>query len=220
MRTFLVLAAFVSGTSASAEPVTASAESATVDPLRDAAPADPTPEPPAPRPDQASGIEVPDDPPPHRARSIARGLLLFPRAIVWTVAQPIRGATYVYERYELRERFIDATFTDDRKLGIYPVASYDTTYGITGGARVLYKDIFGEGERIKLRGNLGGEYRLAVGARASTGRRFGRIALEADTSFERRPRERFYGIGDGSSPGAPPAELIDPSIDPTALKAR
>lgn len=168
----------------------------------------------APRPDQASGIVVEDEPTTsERARMIPRALLFFPKLIVWGAMQPIRGGTYVYERYNLGQKFIDATFTDDGRFGVYPVAGYETTYGFTVGARVLYKDILGEGERIKLRANYGGEFRYAVGAHASTGHRFGPVKLELDSSLERRSREKFYGIGNAREIVTPPEMLLDPAGD-------
>jgi hypothetical protein len=151
---------------------------------------------------------------------LPRALLFFPRLAVFLAVQPIRGATYVYERYDLLARFTDATFTDDRKFGIYPVAGYESGFGFKVGARLLYKDILGDGERIKLRVDYGGEFRYALGAHLGTGHRFGPIRFEADTSLERRPHERFFGIGNGAELELPPAMPIDPSTSDTAVSSR
>lgn len=178
-----------------------------------AAPAAPT--------EEASGIAVHDESTSsERARTVPRALLLVPRFVLWTAVQPIRGATYVYERYDLGNRVLDATFTDDRKFGVYPVFGYESSFGVQVGARVLYKDIFGEGERIKLGGDYGGEFRYAVGVNASTGKRFGRVKLDVGSSLERRPRDRFYGIGNGKKIVTPPEMPIDPTTTEVAILAR
>jgi len=132
----------------------------------------------------------------------------------------VRGVAWASEHYDLAARIEDATWTDDRRFGLYPVAGYESTYGFTLGARAVAQDLFGEGERLKLRANWGGEFRYAVGGKVSTGTRLGRVELSNDTSYERRGRERFYGIGDGPELDAPAAMPIDPSIDNQSIKSR
>ena len=172
----------------------------------------------APPPNEANGVVREEDPGGGGLIWIPRVLLFVPRALIWTVAQPIRGGVYVYEKYDLGTRFTDATFTDDRKFGIYPVAGYDSNFGASIGARILYKDIFGEAERIKLRADWGGQFKYGVGANVRTGDRFGPISFGFDSSYERRPREKFYGIGDGPTVTTP-STLIDPSVDDTGVKS-
>jgi hypothetical protein len=175
---------------------------------------------PAPPPDQADGVVREEG---TSVKSgliwIPRAILFVPRATVWAAAQPIRGATYVYERYQLGSRFIDATFTDDRKFGVYPVAGYDSNFGFTVGGRVLYKDIFGDSERIRLRADWGGEFRYGYGINVRTGNRFGPISFGFDSSYERR-REKFYGIGNGPMLDGVPDMPIDPTVDDLAIKSR
>ncbi len=179
------------------------------------------PDAPAPRPDEASGVVVEDEPTTsERARVLPRALLFFPRLAVTLAMQPIRGSIYVYERYDLLARFTDATFTDDRRFGIYPTAGYESGFGFKVGARLLYKDIFGNGERIKLRADYGGEFRYAVGAHLGTGHLFGPVRFEADSSIERRPHEHFYGIGNGMELEAPTGSLIDPAADDVVIESR
>ncbi|MBA3465070.1 MAG: BamA/TamA family outer membrane protein [Deltaproteobacteria bacterium] len=182
----------------------------------------PAPLPKAAPPDKASGIAVADEQSDNeRLRTVGRGLLFLPKLVFWAAVQPIRGTVYVYERYDLRNRFVDATFTDDRKFGVYPVAGYESAYGFTVGARVLYKDIFDEGERIALRANYGGEFRYALGIGGNTGKRFGRVRIDADSSIERRTREKFYGIGNDHKEIATPLEMpIDPTVTDVALQSR
>lgn len=183
--------------------------------------ASPAPAPPAPPPpDQAGGIEQPDAVPIRtRALWLPRALLFIPRWVVWAVGQPIRGAAYAYERYELRTHVVDLLFDTTRTYGLYPVVSYETGFGVTGGARFVHRDLFGADERLKLRASFGGRYRQAYGLNLRSGGRLGALALEVDASFERRPLERFYGIGNGDE--APvPAMPIDPATSDAAVSTR
>lgn len=153
-----------------------------------------------PPPDQASGVETEDRvPATQRLLVVPRALLLVPRAAVWTVGQPIRGAAYAYEEYNLRGRFRDTFFNVDGTFGIYPVGTYERGFGLTGGARLVHRDLFGERERLKLRADVGGRYRQAYGMKLRSGQRFGPVVLELDTSYERRPREKFFGIGNADA---------------------
>ena len=180
----------------------------------------PPPVEPAAKPDQVSGIAVDDEPRTSRAAWIPRALLFVPRLVFWGAVQPVRGAAYVYEKYDLRNRFFEATFTDDRRFGAYPVAGYNSNFGVTVGARVLYKDIFGDAERLELAADYGGEFLYAVGATLTTGNRLGPVRLELESSIERRPRDHFYGIGNGHEIATPPERPIDARVDDTAISSR
>jgi hypothetical protein len=222
MRYLIALTPALLVARASAEPVTLAQPEPTVEPPATTVPVSTPPKTTAaPRPDAASGVVVEDDPSTSEsARVLPRALLFFPRIVVTAAAQPIRGIAYVYERYDLLERFTDATFTDDRKFGIYPVGGYESSFGFKVGARLLYKDIFGDSERLKLRADYGGEFRYALGAHIGTGKRFGPIRFEVDSSIERRPREKFYGIGNGDELESTPISPIDPSVEDTAVSSR
>ncbi len=220
---FLTLAA--TATTASAEIVVApqdpdgGRESAPSPPVDTTEPA-PEPAPAPPRPDKASGVEVEDEPTTSRAIWIPRVLLFFPRITFWLAVQPIRGVVYVQERYGLVQRLTDATFTEDGRFGLYPVAGYESGFGFKIGARAVAKDIFGKKEKLKLRADWGGEFRYAVGAKISTGKRLGPVSFEADSSLERRPREKFYGIGNGRDLDEPLPTLIDPTLAEVSLPSR
>ena len=221
MNRLLALTLVLSTAQAAAEPVGAVTEPIRRPEPTEAAPAPlPAPVEPAAKPDQVSGIAVDDEPRTSRAMWIPRALLFVPRMVFWGAVQPIRGATYVYEKYDLRGRFVDATFTDDRRFGVYPVAGYESSFGATVGARVLYKDIFGASERIKLYGDYGGEFLYAVGATAHTGNRLGPVRLELESNIERRPRDIFYGIGNGHEIATTPNRPIDARMEDTAISSR
>lgn len=166
----------------------------------------------APPPDQASGIERDEPPTPRdRARDVARVILFVPRWLVWGVAQPMRGTAYVYDHYHIKSLF-NSTFYDAKQVyGMYPSASYNTDYGISAGLRGVHHDLFGDSERLKLRGDFGGRYRFGYGINLRSGRRFGdRLGLELDFGQERRPNERFFGIGNLDVASRMPITPLDP----------
>ncbi len=194
---------------------------------QEAAPPDAGPEPtPAPEPepepdwesappaDQASGVARP----PSRG---AKALLWIPRVIFfvprWTltlVAQPVRLGGWAYERYQLGDRFKQFFFNVDGTFGMYPVAFFETGFGLNFGARLVHKDLFGKNESLRLRAGFGGRFEQIYRATMSTGDRLGdrwRISLEGH--YERRPEERFFGFGNHDA--SDPDDVMIP-VDPLA----
>ena len=153
----------------------------------------------APPPDQASGVaRRPGESTGNRLRVIPRALLFVPRLALEVVNAPVRGAFWVYDRYELNARARDIFFNDAGTVGLYPVADVTSGFGFTGGARFIHRDLFGEGERLSMRASFGGLYQQQYIASVHTGDRLGsRLRLEAEGEYEIDPRERFFGIGNG-----------------------
>lgn len=214
--TLLTAGAAAADTVAASDPAAPSGE-APVKPLP--IPAQTTPAPP---PDQASGVIAEDEESlGARLRFVPNTLLAIPRGAFWLVMQPLRGTIYVNEKYNVLDRATDAFFTDDRRFGLYPVGGYESGFGFTIGARALVRDLSGRDERLKLRADWGGRFRQGVGANLDTGHLFGKhFSIELDTSYERRPREKFYGIGDGDEIESVPMTPIDPTTDDTAIKSQ
>jgi outer membrane protein assembly factor BamA len=234
-RCTALLALALGGTSAWADdPAPAPAPAPDTPPASESAPAAPAVEAPegqpadpydwskAPPADQASGIELDEPPTPRdKVRDVARALLFVPRWLVWGVAQPVRGTAYVYDHYHIKGLF-SSTFYDEKQVyGMYPTASYDTDYGISVGLRGVHHDLFGERERLKLRGDFGGRYRFGYGANLRSGTRFGhRLGLELDFGQERRPNERFYGIGNLDEVSTMPPVPIAPTAAAVSTRFR
>ncbi len=224
MRALLFLA--VLSTIAYAEPVAAVDPDEPGDRVEvDSAPAaafDPTapdPDGTAPAPDQATGIAVPEET--SSARAVPRALLFVPRWLFWGFAQPFRAGAYVYEKYSLQQRVKATLFNDDGTYGVYPTASYTTDFGFNLGARFVHYDLLGKQERIKLLANFGGRYQQAYGVELRSGQRFGdRVNATVQTVYEKRPDERFFGIGNANMLDAVPSMLIDPSLADTAISSR
>ncbi len=184
----------------------------------------------APRPDEASGITRAEPTPlSHHLRWVPRVLLFVPRWAIWVAAQPIRLGVWAYQHYNVPERFEYALFNVDdtgirpvARYGLYPIVTYESGFGINGGLRFLHKDLGGEGERLRLKANFGGRFRQAYGFSLGSGKRFGdRVKLDLGGLYERRPKERFFGIGNADEVDV--AELpmqIDPMTSEAAVDTR
>ena len=153
------------------------------------------------------------------ARVVARGALLVPRFLLEAVLAPVQGSVWVFDRYQLEDRYYDTFYNADRTFGITPTAYYATGLGFTAGLDLISKDTFGKNERLELYGLWGGTYRLRTGGSLDSGTRLGRLALRVDGGFDRLPDDPFFGIGNGDR-SPPPASgmLIDPLTNPTAVE--
>jgi hypothetical protein len=175
-----------------------------------------------PAPDASSGVEVDGDPEPSPLVWIPRGLLFVPR-LVWEVTTaPIRGGVYVTERYKLRDRAIDLFFNDSRTFGIYPTAAFRSGFGVSGGAHLVYKNALDSGVKLDVDAQYGGRYQQSYTLELEG--RSGALASlhpELELSFERRPKERFFGIGNGdlTDPGEVLA-AVDPAMSDLAVSTR
>ncbi|MEO7092097.1 MAG: BamA/TamA family outer membrane protein [Polyangiales bacterium] len=176
---------------------------------------------PPPLPDQASGVAVPAETTiGTRLRWIPRVLLFVPRWTFWTIAQPFRLGAWAYEKYSLRARVKGVLFNVDETYGVYPVGAYSTDYGFNAGLRFVHKNLFGHHEHLKLRVNFGGEFQQAYGFEITSGKEGDRIRAGIESRYERRPRERFFGIGNARELPEPPAMPLDPTLADAAISSR
>ena len=172
----------------------------------------------APRPGMESG-RIDDAPSTSAARQLARGVLVFPRAAFEIVLAPVRGSLWVYDRYRLKERWLRFFYNDDRTIGLQPTAAFESGFGLRVGARFVYRDIWGQNEHLSLKATTGGVYWTTLAATARSGERFGRLELMARAEFLRRPRDRFFGIGNADETETV-GVTVDPTMDPTAISTR
>jgi len=175
----------------------------------------------APPPDQASGTTTERDDG-HGWLWVPRVLLFIPRWTAEIVFAPVRGALWVFEKYEIREKLESIFFNDEGTMGLYPLAFFETGFGLNVGARFVYRDIFGHGERLRLRASYGGRFRQLYAAKLTTGTLLGdRVMLDLRPEFEIYPKSRFFGFGNGDL--QPPADVVmpvDPRLDDTAVETR
>lgn len=152
----------------------------------------------APRPGFESGLVEPADPGDSPARLIARGVLFVPRVAIDAAFVPVQLGVRAFERYQVVERWKRVFFNDAETMGLVPTLSIQSGFGATFGARFVHRDLFDRGARLSLRSSAGGRYRQVHRASFKTGELLGpRLGLEVDAEYERRPREPFYGIGNG-----------------------
>lgn len=106
-----------------------------------------------------SGVLVPEVEPP---RSPARHLLVVPRLAVTAVAVPVQAGLTLVEDHHVREHLLDLFFDDTRTFGVYPTVTLETRLMPGFGARLVHKNLFGHGGRLRLGGDYGGESRFRV----------------------------------------------------------
>ncbi|CAN5911697.1 hypothetical protein BH11MYX2_BH11MYX2_01850 [soil metagenome] len=181
----------------------------------------PEDQPTAPKPTEASGVSVPEPVTGEGGRTVARVVLFVPRWTFWAITQPFRGIGWLYEHYQLQERVKGVLFNYDGTYGMYPVARYSSEYGIDFGLRFVHYNLAGDHEKMRLRADFGGQFQQAYGIILTSGSRFGsKFNVSLDALYERRPNERFFGIGNANEPKTPPTTPLDPSLANAASDSR
>ena len=174
----------------------------------------------APRPGQESGRTDEDEGHDSVARWTARVLLFLPRGLTAALLSPFRLFAFVYDKYELPVLFYKVFFNRSRTVGLYPIFTYATGWGVQVGGRFVARDLFDAGERFSLQATTAGSYHNSVAASLRTGRLLGtHVELGVDASFQRLPSQPFYGIGNGDGIDIP-FPPIDPLVEPVAIESR
>lgn len=171
-----------------------------------------------PRPHEASGVRVPPAGP-SPWLWVPRIALMPVQLVANAVMVPILGAAYVYERLELRDRFYRIFFNDTETVGLYPVAYYESGFGLNAGARFVYRELFDAGGTLSMRVSYGGARPQTYTWKATSGDFFGRVELALRGSYESYASSRFFGLGNGDLVD-PTGALIDPLVDDTAVATR
>jgi len=173
----------------------------------------------APRPDGAGGIARPEREPREGGRALARALLVVPRAALWIASAPIRAGVWLTDRYKIPQRMREAFFNSEG-AGVVPLAWGETGFGGAGGARFFHRDLLGRGEHLVADVSYGGRLEPGAALRIDSGDRLGdRLLVRVDGRFQERPRDRFFGIGNGDQV-AEVAAPVDPYADPAAVDTR
>jgi hypothetical protein len=129
-------------------------------------------------------------------RDIGQGVLTVPRLALVAAIAPLRYGVYAYDHYGIAEKFSTTFFDPSTTYGVYPVLMLDSEYGLNIGARMVHRDMFGAHERFSLKATTGGQFRSLIDGGIRSGNRFGdHVTLELRGEYERRPNEKFYGIG-------------------------
>lgn len=174
----------------------------------------------APPPDRAGGIARPEQEAASGGRALARALLIVPRAALWALNAPVRAGYWVSERYRVPLRVREALFNDEGTAGLVPLAWAETGFGAAGGAGFFHRDLAGAGEHLVLDASYGGRLEPGAALWIDSGERLGeRLLLRIDGRVQERPRDRFFGIGNGEQV-ASVAAPVDPYTDPAAVDSR
>ncbi|RMH43557.1 MAG: hypothetical protein D6689_04775, partial [Deltaproteobacteria bacterium] len=57
-----------------------------------------------------------------------------------------RGALWAHDRYQLGERAKRIVFNGEQTVGLFPTLFFETGSGLNGGARFIYRELFGDGK--------------------------------------------------------------------------
>ncbi len=153
----------------------------------------------APSADQASGVVRPERDSEPAGRSLARALLVVPRAAFWIANAPVRAAAWASERYRIPLRVREALFNDAGSAGLVPIAWAGTDHGAGAGARFFHRDLAGRGEHLVAAAARGGRREPGAWLWIDSGERLGdRLLLRLDGRAERAPRERYFGLGNST----------------------
>lgn len=151
-----------------------------------------------------------------------RGLFIFDwlgtgaSYVVRVVVAPVRGVLYLQARYDLVTKIKDVFVNDAGTLGVYPDGSYETTFGLSYGARAFAKDLFGHDEELALSAKTGGAYRAAAQLKFEADRLAGApIYMKARARYEDSVNSYFAGIGNG-----PHVEGMDLAADASDVATR
>jgi hypothetical protein len=174
----------------------------------------------APIPGREHGLIAGTDGGDGAGRIIARGILFVPRLALELAFAPVRAGIWVESEYHLSRRAKELFFDETNTYGIYPTARFESGSGVTLGARFVHRNLFGHKEHLAVFGGGGGRYRQIGAVSLRTGDLLGsRLTLETEGLYEKRPKDPFWGIGNGDAVAAP-GMPIDTFNDDTAVRTR
>ena len=152
-----------------------------------------------PAPGDESGVVHGDETESSVGTSIGRGVLFVPKTLVQLISWPIGGTVWLYDRYEINDLYYRWLYNRDHTFGIVPSITYATGLGLTGGARLISKNTFGDHEYLTLLGTYGGSYHTRNEAWLDSGYRFDPVLVKLGGNFDRFDPLPFYGIGNFDS---------------------
>jgi hypothetical protein len=175
----------------------------------------------APLPGQEGG-QLQPDPGDSTLRVIGRGILFVPKLAIEVALSPFRGAIWADDRYRLEDVYHRVFYNTDKTIGLFPTGTYTSGFGFAVGAGFVDSQLFGKNESLALEAMTGAitgdTYRVNALGSLRSGERFSRwLQLGIDATFERRPADPFYGIGNGDLV-VPTGSPIHPRSDATAVE--
>ncbi|MBL4636979.1 MAG: hypothetical protein JKY56_24210 [Kofleriaceae bacterium] len=127
------------------------------------------------------------------------------RFLVDVAVAPIRGLVLLEDRHQVYSHVQEILYNEDLTGGVLPAASYASGLGISGGANIFYKDLFGNNELVRLNGLYGGDDFYSVDFKFEFPELFNKRGyLTGRGRFESDPKRDFSGIGNsGGGPFEP-----------------
>jgi Omp85 superfamily domain len=154
-------------------------------------------------------------------RLIGRGFLFLPKVAIQAAFWPVRTGIRLNERYHLRDRAQGVMFNEPGTMGLYPRVGLESGFGANVGLRFVHRDLFGAREHLGLAASTGGRFRREFEVSLRSGKRFGdHLKLSLKGEHDRRPQERFFGIGNRDEVAAPLEPLDASAGDPAAVDTR
>jgi len=136
--------------------------------------------------------------------------LLFPiRVAVAVVGWPISKGLRLLELYNLSSKVKSVFFNEDDTVAVFPVAFAETGFGLNIGGRLILRRLGGTDLGITARASFGGRFRQLFSTKLSTNKTFEHVVFDLRSSYEVRPKDQFFGIGNGDLLDAPPPMAVD-----------
>jgi hypothetical protein len=175
----------------------------------------------APPPGEADGV-VEEPKRKGRWRVVPRVIFFIPRYALDIALHPVRLGLMAFDKYAIAERAQELFFNDARTFGVWPILFVETGFGANAGLHLLHRNLFGHGERLRLRAGWGGIDRQIYSASIDSGNLLGdRARISLGGTFRISPSLWFFGIGDHAvndppelEPDEPPPTLLDPYAAP------
>jgi len=113
-------------------------------------------------------------------------------------------------------------FNYDGTMGLFPLAFFETGFGLNVGARFVYKDLWSKGGSLGLRASYGGRFKQIYSAKATSGRLLGdRVSVDWGASFQIFTGSGFSGIGNRNLVAASTVSMpADPTQTAVATRYR
>jgi hypothetical protein len=146
----------------------------------------------APRPGDESG-RLDEDPGDSALRVAARGVLFVPRMALALVIAPGHGLIWAEEQFTSGDRPAHGS----KHADLSPIASYETGFGASIGARVVDPDL--AGARALAQAAIGLGYRVRARAAIDSDDQLAGVRLGLQFGYERTPDLPFYGIGNAAT---------------------
>jgi hypothetical protein len=148
------------------------------------------------RADEAASYRVAPDETTDPGVVVLRGLFFVPRMVTTIAFLPIRGALWVFEEFDLADRYVDLFYNDERTFGIFPTIFAETGFGVGAGAKLVARDLLADDTQLSLSAGYGGRFRQFYRGEVSTGELISDwLVLGIEGGYQERPRDYHFGVG-------------------------